>query len=239
MFPFFGCTHLCNLCVDTRWLAHVLRDRPDGSHGAGGLLQVGGPVADALWLQGFGVALLTLCLFVGKKQQEETKITIRTTKMNMHPFANLAQVSLFPAPSATHSEPALGRLGVRVTNQPTGCWARCSSAVRGLLRGQVCLAPWAAQGPVSVTMVSRVCSVTMVALVACTPFGTGGYSACYQCGVASAQCGGIGSPGAVVPLCQVTLLASFPSLHHAYHGSLVTLLVCFLTPPCVSPYPCA
>ena len=37
------------------------------------------------------------------------------------------------------------------------------------------------------------------------PFGTGGYPACYQCGVASAQCGGIGSPGAVVPLCQVTL----------------------------------
>ena len=61
------------------------------------------------------------------------------------------------------------------------------------------------------------------------PFGTGGYSACYQCGVASAQCGSIGSPGAVVTLCQVTLLASFSSLHHAYHGSLVTPLVCFWT----------
>ena len=67
------------------------------------------------------------------------------------------------------------------------------------------------------------------------PFGTGGYPACYQCGVASAQCGGIGSPGAVVPLCQVTLLASSPSLHHAYYGSLVTPSVCFWT----SPYPCA
>ena len=54
------------------------------------------------------------------------------------------------------------------------------------------------------------------------PFGTGGCPACFQCGVASAACGGIGSPGAVVPLYQVTLLASFPSLHHAYHGSLVT-----------------
>ena len=39
-FPSFGTppldllgTHLCNLCVDTRWLAHVLRDRPDDSHG--------------------------------------------------------------------------------------------------------------------------------------------------------------------------------------------------------------
>ena len=42
------------------------------------------------------------------------------------------------------------------------------------------------------------------------PFNTGGYSACYQCGVASAQCGGIGSPGAVVPLYQVTLLAVSP-----------------------------
>ena len=51
------------------------------------------------------------------------------------------------------------------------------------------------------------------------PSGTGGFTACYQCGVASAQCGGIGSPGAVVPLCQVTLLASFsPSLYHAYHA---------------------
>ena len=113
-------THLCNLCVDTRWLAHVLRDRPDGSHGAGGLLQVGGPVADALWLQVFGVALLTLCLFVGGKQKKQTNITISTRKKNEHsvpssprvhrtvthtvlrvqphPFANLAQVPLFPAP---------------------------------------------------------------------------------------------------------------------------------------------
>ena len=178
-------------CVDTRWLAHVLRDRPDDAHGAGGLLQVGGPEADALWLQGFGVALPTLCLVVGGKQKKETKITISTRKENEHnmpsssrvhrtethtalrvqphPFAILAQVPLFPAPSATHPGAALGRLGVRVTNQPTWCWARCSSAVRGLPRGQVCLAPWAAQGPVSVIMVSRVCSVTMVALVACTP----------------------------------------------------------------------
>ena len=42
------------------------------------------------------------------------------------------------------------------------------------------------------------------------PFSTGGYPACYQCGVASAQCGGFGSPGAVIPLYQVTLLASSP-----------------------------
>ena len=71
------------------------------------------------------------------------------------------------------------------------------------------------------------------------PFGTGGYPACYQCGVASTQCGGIGSPGAVVPLCQVTLLASSPSLHHAYHGSLVTPSPLPPSSPCVSPYPCA
>ena len=74
------------------------------------------------------------------------------------------------------------------------------------------------------TVVSRVCSVTMVALVACTPSDTGGYPACYQCGVASTQCGGIGSPGAGVPLCQVTLLASFPPpppLHHAYQCRLL------------------
>ena len=61
-----------------------MRDRPDDSYGEGGLLQVGGPVADALWLQAFGVALLTLCLYVGKKQQKETKITIRTSKNDEH-----------------------------------------------------------------------------------------------------------------------------------------------------------
>ena len=87
----------CVTCVDTRWLAHVLRDRPDDSHGEGGLLQVGGPVADALWLQGFRVALLTLCLFVGGKQQKETKITIRTSKKDEHAplrqFGSCAAVS--------------------------------------------------------------------------------------------------------------------------------------------------
>ena len=85
-------THLCNLCVDTRWLAHVLRDLPDVSHGAGGLLQVGGPVADALWLQGFGVALLTLCLVVGGKQKKETKITISTRKKNEHSMPSSSRV---------------------------------------------------------------------------------------------------------------------------------------------------
>ena len=44
------------------------------------------------------------------------------------------------------------------------------------------------------------------------PFSTGGYPACYQFEVASAQCGGIGSLGAVVPLYQVTLLASSHSV---------------------------
>ena len=78
-------------------------------------------MADALCLQGFGVALLTLCLFVGGKQKKETIITISTRKKNEHsmpsssrvhrtethtvfrvqphPFANLAQVQLFPAVS--------------------------------------------------------------------------------------------------------------------------------------------
>ena len=75
----------------------------------------------------------------------------------------------------------------------------------------------------SVSVVSRECSVTMVTLFACTPLAL---VAIQPVTVASAQCGGIGSPGAVVPLCQVTLLASFPSLHHACHGSLVTPSVC-------------
>ena len=145
----------------------------------------------------------------------------------------------FQLPPRPTLERHLGGLGVRVTNQPTWCWARCSSAVRGLPRGQVCLAPWAAQGPVSVTMVSRVCSVTMVALVACTPLALVAIQPVTSVGWRRPQCGGIGSPGAVVPLCQVTLLASSPSLHHAYHGSLVTPSVCFWTTPCVSPFPCA
>ena len=28
-------THLCNLCVDTRWQAHVMRDRLGDPHGEG------------------------------------------------------------------------------------------------------------------------------------------------------------------------------------------------------------
>ena len=138
----------------------------------------------------------------------------------------------------SHPGAALGRLGVRVTNQPTWCWARCSSAVRELPRGQVCLAPWAAQGSVSVTMVSRVCSVTMVAVVACTPFGTGGYPARYQCG------GGV-DPNVValghlvrVPLYQVTLLASSPPRCTTPPiGSLVTPSVCLGTSPLCLPAP--
>ena len=213
-------------------------------------------MADALWLQGFGVALLPLCLFVGGEQKKETKITISTRKKNEHsmpslsrvhrtethtvlrvqphPFANLAQVPLFPAPSATHPGAGLGRLGVRVTNQPTWCGV--------LLRDS-----WTAQGPIvpgtlggtgtSVGYCGEPGVLRDYSDSGCLyPFGTGRYPACYQSGVASAQIGGIGSPGADVPLCQVTLLASFPSLHHASHGSSV----CFWTPlPCVSPYPCA
>ena len=138
-------------------------------------------MADALWLQGFGVALLTLCLLDGGKQQKETKITISTRKKNQHnmpsssrvhrtethtplrvqphPFAILPQVPLFPAPSATHPGAALRRLGVRVTNQPTWCWARCSSAVRRLPRGPN--VPGTLGGTGTSAMVSRVCSVTM------------------------------------------------------------------------------
>ena len=92
----------------------------------------------------------------------------------------------------------------------------------------------------SVTVVSRVCSVTMVALVACIPSDTGGYPACYQCGVASTQCGGIGSPGAGVPLYQVTLLAFFPPrCTTPTIGSLVTPSVCLGTSPLCLPAPCA
>ena len=36
----------------------------------------------------------------------------------------------------SHPGAALGRLGVRVTNQPTWCWVRYSSTVRELPRGQ-------------------------------------------------------------------------------------------------------
>ena len=38
----------------------------------------------------------------------------------------------------------------------------------------------------SVTLVSRVCSVTIVGSGSLYPFGTGGYLACYHTGVASA-----------------------------------------------------
>ena len=69
------------------------------------------------------------------------------------------------------------------------------------------------------------------------PFGTGGYPACYQCGVASAQCGGIGSPGAVVPLCQVTLLASFPVVAPRLPWKLGDAVGLFLDPPLCLPVP--
>ena len=84
-------------------------------------------MADAFWLQGFGVALLTLCLFVGGKQKKETKITISTRKKSEHSmppssrvhrteahtvlrvqldtFAILAQVPLFPAPMSLSGSP--------------------------------------------------------------------------------------------------------------------------------------
>ena len=168
-----------------------MRNRPDGSHGAGGLLQVGGPVADALWLQGFGVALLTLCLFVGGKQKKETKITISTRKkiehsmpsssrlhrtethtvlrVQPHPFANLAQVPLFPAPSATHPGAALGRLGVRVTNQPPGVGRGAPPRFVDWPGAKCAWHPWRHRDQCPVTMVSRVCSVTMVALGWCRP----------------------------------------------------------------------
>ena len=29
-------SHVCNVCVDTRWLAHVLQNRHADSHGEGG-----------------------------------------------------------------------------------------------------------------------------------------------------------------------------------------------------------
>ena len=67
----------------------------------------------------------------------------------------------------------------------------------------------AAQGSVSVTMCGGVLRDHGGPGSLC-PSDTGGYPACYQCGVASTQCGGIGSPGAGVPLYQATLLASFP-----------------------------
>ena len=128
-------------------------------------------------------------------------------------------------------------------NQPTGCWARYSSAVHGLPRGQVRLAPWAAQGPVSVTMVSRVCSVTMVALVACTPLALVAIQPVTSVGVASAQCGGIGSPGAVCPAVPGVAVGVFlPRCTTPTMGSWVTPSICFWTPPppppLVSPRTC-
>ena len=72
----------------------------------------------------------------------------------------------------------------------------------------------------------------MVALAACTPSGTGGYPAFYQCGVTSTQCGGIGSPGAGVPLYQVDATGVFaPRCTKPTICSLVTPSVCLGTSP--------
>ena len=81
----------------------------------------------------------------------------------------------------------------------------------------MCLALWAAQGPVSVTVVSRVCSVTMVALVACTPLALVAIQPVTSVGWRRPNGDAVG--------------VFFPSKHHAYHGSLVTPSICFWTPP--------
>ena len=74
----------------------------------------------------------------------------------------------------------------------------------------MCPAPWAAQGSVSVTMVSGGVLRDHGGSGSLYPVGTGGYPACYHCGVASAQCGGIGSPGAVVPAVPGDAVGVFP-----------------------------
>ena len=162
----------------------------------------------------------------------------------MHPVAVLTQVPLLSAPSQPTRERHLRRFGVHVTNQSIWCWARCSSAVRELPRGQCAWHPEA-------TCKERHRWGTSVGYYGepvvlrdhgdsgnLYSFSTGCYPACYQCGVASAQCGGIGSLGAVFPQYQVTLLASYPFRSTTPTiGSLVTSSFCLGTFPLCLPVP--
>ena len=187
-----------------------------------------------------------LCLFEGGKQQKETKITISTRKKNEHNMPSSSRVYR----TETHTP-------LRVQPLPFAIWLKCRCfqlpprpTLERHLDGLACVSRTSPPGvgrSVPGTLGSTGTSVGYYGEPGVLrdhggsgclySFGTGGYPACYQCGVASAQCGGTGSPGAVVPLCQVTLLASFPSLHHACHGSLVTPSVCFWTPPLCLPVP--
>ena len=97
--------HTCVTCALTQGGLHTsCGDRLDDFRGAGGLLQVGGPVADALWLQGFGVAFLTLCLVVGGKQKKE-----RNKNHNQYPERN------------EHSMPSLSRVHRTKTHTVLPC----------------------------------------------------------------------------------------------------------------------
>ena len=70
------------------------------------------------------------------------------------------------------------------------------------------------------------------------PFSTGGYPACYQCGVASAQCGGIGSPWCGFPAIpgDATGVLS-PRCTTPTIGSLVTPSFCLGTSSLCLPVP--
>ena len=106
---------------------------------------MGGPVADALW----EVSSSKLCVVLGGvlvKQQyhylhwwrnNTTCIVIACSPYLYHaPRRRFGSSAAVSSSLPSHPGAALGRHGVRVTNQPTRCWVRYSSAVRELPRGQ-------------------------------------------------------------------------------------------------------
>ena len=117
----------------------------------------------------------------------------------MHPVANLAQGAAVS--SSLRDPPWSGTWAA---------WCACHEPAHQVLGEVLLRGSWTAQGPsVPGTLGGTGISVGYCGEpgVLCDrggsgclyTFGTGGYPACYQCGVASTQCGGIGSPGAGVP----------------------------------------
>ena len=132
-------------------------------------------------------------------QCEASPLRVRRLALS-HSVAGVAQVPQFPPPAAPRPGAAVGRQGVR-DYEPAH-----------LVLGEVFLCgSWTAQGPIGCRPGRYRASVGYHSEPGVLRYygGSGCLCPCgsgpYQCGVASAQCGGIGSPGAVVPQYQVTV----------------------------------
>ena len=117
----------------------------------------------------------------------------------------------FKLPPRPTLERHLGGLACVSRTRPPGVGRGAPPAVRGLPRGQVCLAPCGG----TVTSVGYYGELGVlrdhVGSGCLYPFGTGGYSACYQCvGWRRPNVVALGSPGAGCPAVPGDAVGVFP-----------------------------